>query len=128
MIYRAAYLALFLHFLRRIMAKMLVTPDDDRAVCYDAGSGSGTIIVLGRARLGATSEMRGVFKIYSVDELRSTRRQVATSQAVLLGIERMPLGLDHGKLRSLHQAMCVKYNRQEWCNAFVAKVYSKRKK
>lgn len=119
MIYRAAYLVLFLHFLRRIMAKMLVTPSDDKAVCYDAGSG--TIVVLGRARVGATSE-RGVFKIYSMNELRKNPRAVATAYAVLYAIIPYPPGLDYGKLNSLYQAMCVKYNRQQWCADFVYNV------
>lgn len=125
MSFNAAYLAIFLHFLRRIMAKMLVTPSDDKAVCYDAGSG--TIVVLGRARVGATSE-RGVFKIYSMNELRKSPRAVATAYAVMYAIMPYPPGLDYGKLNSLYQAMCVKYNRQQWCTDFVRNVNTEKTK
>lgn len=119
MSFNAAYLAIFLHFLRRIMAKMLVTPSDDTAVCYDAGSG--TIVVLGRARVGAVSE-RGVFRIYSREDLKSSKRDVATAFAVMHSPMLMPPGLDVGKLNSLYQVMCVKYNRQQWCTDFVRDV------
>jgi len=124
-IFKAAYLAIFLHFLRRIMAKMLVTPDDDRAVCYDAGSG--TIVVLGRARVGAEPGKRGVFKLYTSGELSRSGRNVDTAAAVLQGMRMEPPGLDREKLYSLYQAMCVKYNRQEWCNDFVYEVYSRKR-
>lgn len=125
MSFNAAYLAIFLHFLRRIMAKMLVTPSDDTAVCYDAGSG--TIVVLGRARVGAVSE-RGVFRIYSREDLKSSKRDVATAFAVMHSPMLMPPGLDVGKLNSLYQVMCVKYNRQQWCTDFVRNVNTEKKK
>ena len=124
MSFNAAYLAIFLHFLRRIMVKLLVTPSDDKAVCYDAGSG--TIVVLGRARVGATSE-RGVFKIYSMNELRKSTRAVATAYAVMHEIIPYPPGLDYDRLNSLYQSMCVKYNRQEWCNDFVYEINARKR-
>lgn len=125
MSFNAAYLAIFLHFLRRIMAKMLVTPSDDTAVCYDAGSG--TIVVLGRARVGAVSE-RGVFRIYSREDLKTSKRDVATAFAVMHSPMLMPPGMDAGKLNSLYQAMCVKYNRQQWCTDFVRSVNTEKNK
>lgn len=125
MSFNAAYLAIFLHFLRRIMAKMLVTPSDDKAVCYDAGSG--TIVVLGRARVGAASE-RGVFKIYSREDLKNSKRDVATAFAVMHSPMLMPPGLDVVKLSILYQSMCVKYNRQQWCTDFVRNVNTEKNK
>ena len=125
MIFRAAYFVIFLHFLRITLGKLMVTPSDDKAVCYDAGSG--TIVVLGRARVGATSE-RGVFKIYSMNELRKSPRAVATAYAVMYAIMPYPPGLDYGKLNSLYQAMCVKYNRQQWCSDFVYNVNKEKNK